>query len=516
MKIFLNIDPSLIAESQSPITPKMPLDEIDAIADSIKANMTKDVKIPKEVLNSFQLKEGLNQDIWIKNTLNPKIAIKLIKIASDFFKDLDLPADTEIKDIIFTGSLANFNWSKYSDIDLHIVIDFKQFDAQPKFVEEYFYAQKSIWNQEHDIKVFGFPIELYVQDINAKLVATAVYSVLKNKWIKKPHREAFQLDKKAIKYKAEQIIYNLRDIRQDYQDNQFQAVVDKVKKLKNKIKQMRNAGLERGGEFSLENLVFKVLRRTPFMDQLDSFKAKSYDKLMSVSEVAEGPIIDEGEVLDNTKFKYKRDEDDIIITATYNSELVGNVNVSMVQGGYDYFKDEFSEEKYSHLFPDDKFANIVWLQVSKNNYRGEGIAKELMKRAIAKAKQQGYSSIYLNASPIGMDGLNLSDLVDFYRSFGFKEILHQGHNTQMLLSLDKAIDEVEMTPKNAQHKIKKDLETKLGRRLLDSEWNHYLETGQIPKSKATIFMDPQRAAEIQKRQADIEAKIAMIKAKKHR
>ncbi len=286
MKLFLHIDPKTIVESHTAISVPKILDEIDALADTIQANMGKEVRVPKDVLDSFKLKDTLNPDIWENDVLNPKVRAKLIQVAKDFYRDLEVPSKAKIKDIIFTGSLANFNWSKYSDIDLHIVLDFNDFDAEPQMVEDYFYAQKSIWNQEHDIKVFGFPVELYVQDINAKLVATAVYSVLNDKWIKQPKREAFDLDKKAIKDKADKIIYNLRDIRQDYQDHQYQTVVDKVKKLKDAIKRMRNAGLERGGEFSLENLVFKVLRRTPFMDQLDSFKAKSYDKLMSVSEAA--------------------------------------------------------------------------------------------------------------------------------------------------------------------------------------------------------------------------------------
>jgi len=166
-------------------------------------------------------------------------------------------------------------------------------------VEEYFYAQKSIWNQEHDITVFNYPVELYVQDINAKLVATAVYSVAKDKWLKKPQRETFNLDKPAIKAKADSFIHKLRDIRQDYQDKQYQSVLDKVTRLKDKIKQMRNAGLEKGGEFSLENLVFKTLRRTPFLDILDSFKAKAYDSLMSVSEGGKIEELDEADNLWN-------------------------------------------------------------------------------------------------------------------------------------------------------------------------------------------------------------------------
>ena len=434
MKLFLQFDPKTIVESHTAHPQKVHLDEIDALADTIEANMGKEVNVPKDVLDSFKIKDTLNSDIWTEDVLNPKVRAKLIHVAKDFYKDLNLPKEAKIKDIIFTGSLANFNWSKYSDIDLHIVIDFNDFDAEPQMVEDYFYAQKSIWNQEHDITVYGFPVELYVQDINAKLVATAVYSVLNDAWIKKPKRETFDLDKKAIKDKADKIIYQLRDIRQDYQDHQYQSVVDKVKRLKDKIKKMRNAGLEKGGEFSEENLVFKVLRRTPFMDQLDSFKAKAYDNLMSVSE---SNLLDEGEVLDNSSFKYKREsEDELVINAIYNGEIIGKLSMGFMMNAYWYFEDEFSEEQYDQMFPDDKFVLIGWLEVPQKIYRGEGIAKELMKRAIAKAKQQGYDTIYLNASPMGTSGLYLNDLVGFYKSFGFEEALHQGNNVQMILHLN--------------------------------------------------------------------------------
>jgi len=301
MKLYLHIDPKTIVESHTATSAPKILDEIDALADTIQANMGKEVRVPKDVLDSFMIKDTLNQDIWENDVLNPKVRAKLIQVAKDFYKDLDIPKEARIKDILFTGSLANFNWSRYSDIDLHIVLDFNEFDADQQIVQDYFYAHKSIWNQEHDITVFNYPVELYVQDINHKMVSSAIYSVLNDKWLKKPKRETFDLDKKAIKDKADKIIRKLRDIRQDYQDQEYQSVVDKVKKLKNKIKQMRNAGLEKGGEFSLENLVFKVLRRTPFMDQLDSFKAKAYDKLMSVTEAL--PINEETKLTDKQLIK---------------------------------------------------------------------------------------------------------------------------------------------------------------------------------------------------------------------
>jgi len=284
MKLFFTKDKTPILENTTPINPVTQLDEIDAICNSIDSNMEKEINVPKDVMNSFNIKDNLNQDIWTNGKLEPSIRIKLLKISKDFLRDLDLPKKIIVRDIYFTGSLANFNWSKFSDIDLHIVLDYNQFDAEYKLVFDYFNAQKSIWNQEHDINVFDYPVELYVQDKNHPMHATAIFSVLRNKWKIKPTRQNFQIDKDAVKGKANDIIYYLKDIRQDYKDKRYQLVIDKVTRLKTKIKLMRLSGLEGGGEFSKENLVFKVLRRTPFLEVLNSYKSKAYDNLMSVSE----------------------------------------------------------------------------------------------------------------------------------------------------------------------------------------------------------------------------------------
>jgi hypothetical protein len=281
MNSLKNMKYSIIIESTST---KQHLDEVDELEKEIQSNLNKDVTIPKDVLDSFRIKDSLNPEIWLNKKLTPKVRTTLLQLAKDFFKEIEVPLDIEIKDIIFTGSLANYNWSKFSDIDLHIVIDFKDLESDPKMVEEFFYAQKTIWNQKHNVTIFDYPTELYVQDINHKLVATAVYSVLRNEWIKEPSEQSFKLDKKSIQHKANDFIKQLKDIRNKYKKEEYIDVIDKVTHIKNKIKQMRNAGLEKGGEFSIENLVFKTLRRTEFMDILDSFKAKAYDKLLSVNE----------------------------------------------------------------------------------------------------------------------------------------------------------------------------------------------------------------------------------------
>ena len=85
-----------------------------------------------------------------------------MEIANDFIDGL--PFNVTIQDVRFTGSLANYNWSKYSDIDLHIVVDFEELDDNKELVKEMFDAKRLRWNEHHDIKIKGYEVELYVED----------------------------------------------------------------------------------------------------------------------------------------------------------------------------------------------------------------------------------------------------------------------------------------------------------------------------------------------------------------
>jgi predicted N-acetyltransferase YhbS/predicted nucleotidyltransferase len=436
MKLFLNRN--VIVENYVAPSASQTIDEIDDIANNISDNISKEVSIPNDVLNSFKIKDTLEPQIWQNEKLNATVKSKLMKIASDFYNSLKLPSEVKMKDVIFTGSLANFNWSKFSDVDLHVVLDFSQLEGGEQFKEDFFWSQKALWNKEHDIIIFDYPVEIYAQDIKAKLVATAVYSIKFDKWILKPEYENFKVNKKLIKNKAEIFIDRLKDIRDDYKNKDFSSVISKVEKLKNKIKKYRTAGLDNGGEFSLENLVFKVLRRTPFMDILDSYKAKSYDTLMSVEEVEtiNETVIEEGELVDNTKFKLVRDNgSEYSYEAIFEGEVIGKVLMDEIHNIDEYFNDDFSEEQIAELFHDDNIFIIEWLEVPDDYYKGGGIGRALMNKAITFAKKKGHSQIYLNASPIGGQGLNTKDLTKWYGTFGFKPILNQGHNVQMLLNM---------------------------------------------------------------------------------
>jgi hypothetical protein len=282
MKLLINV----LTEA---INTNVNINEFENLINEINSEFDKNIVIPKDVLTSFKLKKKLNDDIWENDKLKEKIRVKLLKIGKDFIKDLELSSDVKILDVLFTGSLANFNWSKFSDIDLHIVIDFKKVDSDDKIVKTLFDAKKNVWNKEHDITVYDYSVELYVQDKNESLAATAVFSVLKNKWLKKPNREEFKVPKKALQDKVKIFIEKLKDINNEYKDKNYKNVIKKSDSLKTKIRRMRKSGLEQSGEYSLENIIFKVLRRTNFIEELNMLKSKAYDNLMSINEVKELP-----------------------------------------------------------------------------------------------------------------------------------------------------------------------------------------------------------------------------------
>lgn len=226
----------------------------------------------------------MNSDVWGPDgSLKPEIREKLIRIAEDFYVDLDIPW-AELEDIRFTGSLANYNWSKYSDIDLHLVVDYSLVDENEDFVEAYFNARKNLWNDSHDISIHGFDVEVYVEDAEADHFSSGVYSVMMDEWLTKPEPSKPAIDKESIKQKARVIMRLIDDLVVDkMQEKDYSGAIDASEALSEKLKKMRQCGLETGGEFSVENLTYKILRRNGSLDKLWDTKIEAYDAMMSIA-----------------------------------------------------------------------------------------------------------------------------------------------------------------------------------------------------------------------------------------
>ena len=235
-----------------------------------------DVSIP-----ASYIKDSLNPQIWEGDKLKPEIREHLLNIVNGYKKHLELKI--EPKDVKFLGSMANFNWTDASDIDVHLFYDIKNISDNTELTKQLLESKGKDWKDNHDIKIKGFNVELYAQDINDQYHSGGVYDLLNNDWISKPKKEDVKVDKELIKRKSSSIATRIEHVEK-LSDNNPDKVYKEAKKLKDKIKKMRQAGLDKTGEFSAENLVFKYLRNNGYLDRLGKVISKSFDKNLSLDE----------------------------------------------------------------------------------------------------------------------------------------------------------------------------------------------------------------------------------------
>ena len=235
----------------------------------------------ENILKSFKLKDHLNEKIWDGDSMRPDVRESIFKIANEFINFLKI--DIIVSDIVMTGSLANYNWSEYSDVDVHIIADFTQFSEETlQIYEDVFRLKKTIFNDKHNIKIFDYDIELYVQNEDELHFSSGVYSILENEWISKPKRESTEIDFESIKTKVKNWMDKIDNLIKDVEDEPIDVMNRHIDKLKDKLKKYRTCGLEKDGELSDENIVFKVLRRNGYIQKLFDFQSKQTDKKLSL------------------------------------------------------------------------------------------------------------------------------------------------------------------------------------------------------------------------------------------
>ncbi len=229
----------------------------------------------------------LNKNIWdtvcddpscdeFKVELKPEIRKALLRVAYDFLESID--PKMALKDITLTGSMANYNYTSESDIDLHVLFDYTDEGESGTLIKDLFDAKRRIWNDSQNIKIKDHDVELYAQDTNEPHHSTGVFSVLRNKWLVVPQRTNPEIDEEYVLKKSQDIMSRI-DALVDLEDKRLS-----LQNTKDKIMKMRKAGLERKGEFAEENLIFKTLRNTGYIGKLNDVIRNEYDRSVSVDQ----------------------------------------------------------------------------------------------------------------------------------------------------------------------------------------------------------------------------------------
>jgi len=189
-----------------------------------------------------------------------------------------------LKDIVVTGSIANYNWSKFSDIDLHILIDFSEVNENEAMVKKFFDAVRSNWNKLHNILVKGHEVEIYVQEEHEPHISTGVYSLMNDRWLVKPKKIRPAIDRHTATKKMKYMAREVDKLSRTYESGRYEESFELAASIKEKLKRMRRAGLDRAGIYSPENLAFKMLRRSGDIEQLFSIYTQAYDRMHSVHQ----------------------------------------------------------------------------------------------------------------------------------------------------------------------------------------------------------------------------------------
>lgn len=241
-------------------------------------------------LDSFKMSDAvtfhdkLNPKLWSGMHLRHEVEKQLKIIAEDFMTELGI-SGLNVEDITVSGSNAAYSYTPHSDLDLHIIVDMGKLPNDEVY-KELFNAKKTLYNDSHDVKVHGVPVELYVQDSREPVKSLGEYSLLRNEWIKFPTKRRANFDQTATKAKFEKLAKVIELALKSKN-------LDKIQEALKTIKRYRQAGLEKGGEFGPENLAFKAIRSQGLITKLYQLRDELHSDELSIESMYETKKLDQ-------------------------------------------------------------------------------------------------------------------------------------------------------------------------------------------------------------------------------
>jgi hypothetical protein len=226
------------------------------------------------VAGNVDYHDELSPAAWRDGELRTDVRVHLLRAAKFFTAYLEIPG-FRVYDVVLTGSMANYNYTKFSDFDLHVVTRYSDLECDD-LAEAFYRAKKSIWNDAHDIIIRGHDVELYVEDVDNPPVSSGMYSLLSGEWIKQPEYSEPTVDNTAINAKVRDLVKQI-DVAVEQADDP-----NDIKRITDKLRKMRRAGLDTAGEFGVENLTFKILRNLGYLDVLNKAYHDEQDQDLSL------------------------------------------------------------------------------------------------------------------------------------------------------------------------------------------------------------------------------------------
>ena len=225
--------------------------------------------------------DTLNQKLFDDEELKPEVVEAIKNIANEFVKELGEDGISfTLKDIILLGSNMSYNYTKDSDLDIHLIADSSALECPKELQDKLYGAYRTIFNRNYDITIKGIPAEIYVELDEPRALSNGIYS-LNSGWVKKPVQQDIpELDKEAFDE-----LFKVWEDRYNELVNNKEATSQDVEEYINDIYAQRKDGIANEGEFSLKNLLFKEVRNKGYLDNLKELRKELKGKELSLEQL---------------------------------------------------------------------------------------------------------------------------------------------------------------------------------------------------------------------------------------
>jgi hypothetical protein len=166
------------------------------------------------------------------------------------------------------------------------LINFSDVDAPKDVLKAAIDGIRFIWNLRHDVIIRGHDVELYLQDAKEPHVASGLFSLKNNEWIKKPKFDPPTVDEQDVQKKFDGIASDIDQLESKLllvknMPSDAKELYKRANKVKEKLQKMRKEDLAKSGEFSVGNLAFKKLRNEGYIEKLIDIISGAYGRIYS-------------------------------------------------------------------------------------------------------------------------------------------------------------------------------------------------------------------------------------------
>lgn len=239
----------------------------------------------RALVDGIQLRDKLEPLFWKDGTrgkLDPDVRKSLLGMARVFIKGMKLK-DAPVKDIIFAGSLTGYLYHARSGLDIHVNVDASALGIQSKYLQGSLFNKSKSWSEGRRLSVRGREVQLLMLDPSVTGEnSKGVYSLLNDRWLRKPERPAKPINSVRIYMRTLKLVRKFQETITAYKKNPDGTDCNVLDAFTKALKKERRIGFQTVGEYAEANLVYKALRNGRYTRAGETMSARCLEARLNL------------------------------------------------------------------------------------------------------------------------------------------------------------------------------------------------------------------------------------------